>query len=298
MDFYYIIIFEYTLRGGKSMGDFSNILAIAKNITLINIIDIAIVGYILYKIYMLIKESRAEQLIKGLILIVIVMKLSEILKLVTLHFLIQNTLTVGLIAVIVIFQPELRKALEHLGRSKFLTRKLFDTDEEMQKVVDEIALAASNLSETQTGGLIIIEQDTGLKDYVASGIKIDASVTSALLENIFVVNTPLHDGAVIIRRDRIVAAACVLPLTEQEVRKELGTRHRAAIGITETSDAIAVVVSEETGNISLSINGRLTRNYNNERLKLVLTKIMERNMANETTLFKRVKTWLGKTNKK
>lgn len=280
------------------MGDFSNILAIAKNITLINIIDIAIVGYILYKIYMLIKESRAEQLIKGLILIVIVMKLSEILKLVTLHFLIQNTLTVGLIAVIVIFQPELRKALEHLGRSKFLTRKLFDTDEEMQRVVDEIALAAANLSETKTGGLIIIEQDTGLKDYVASGIKIDASVTSALLENIFVVNTPLHDGAVIIRRDRIVAAACVLPLTEQEVRKELGTRHRAAIGITETSDAIAVVVSEETGNISLSINGRLTRNYNNERLKLVLTKIMERNMANETTLFKRVKTWLGKTNKK
>jgi diadenylate cyclase len=159
------------------MGDFSNVLAIAKNITLINIIDIAIVGYILYKIYMLIKESRAEQLIKGLILIVVVMKLSEILNLVTLHFLIQNTLTVGLIAVIVIFQPELRRALEHLGRSKFLTRRLFDTDEEMGRVIDEIAMAAVNLSDTKTGGLIIIEQDTGLKDYVASGIKIDAAVS-------------------------------------------------------------------------------------------------------------------------
>lgn len=280
------------------MADILNILAIVKNITIWNVLDIMIVGYIFYKLYSLIRESRAEQLIKGVIFIFVVLKLSELLQLVALHWILQNTLTVGLIAIIVIFQPELRKALEHLGRSKFLTRKLFDTEEEMQRVLDEITIAATDLSESRTGALIVIEQETGLRDYVASGIAIDSVVSSALLENIFVVNTPLHDGAVIIRRDRIVAAACVLPLTEHEVRKELGTRHRAAIGITESSDAIAVVVSEETGNISLSINGRLTRNYNGERLKLVLTKIMEHNKAKETTMYKKVKTWLTKVNKK
>lgn len=280
------------------MADFSNILTIVKNITIWNVLDILIVGYIFYKLYTLIRESRAEQLIKGLALILIVLKLSELLQLVALHWILQNTLTVGLIAIIVIFQPELRKALEHLGRSKFLTRRFFDTEEEMQRVVDEITIAATNLSESKTGALIIIEQETGLRDYAANGIVIDAAVSSALLENIFVVNTPLHDGAVIIRRERIVAAACVLPLTEHEVKKELGTRHRAAIGITESSDAIAVVVSEETGNISLSINGRLTRNYNGERLKLVLTKIMEHNKAKETTMYKKVKTWLTKVDKK
>lgn len=280
------------------MGSFSNILTIVKNITIWNVLDILIVGYIFYKLYTLIRESRAEQLIKGLALIIIILKLSDLLQLVALHWILQNTLTVGLIAIIVIFQPELRKALEHLGRSRFLTRKFFDTEEEMQKVVDEITIAATNLSESKTGALIIIEQETGLRDYVANGIVIDAAVSSALLENIFVVNTPLHDGAVIIRRDRIIAAACVLPLTEHEVKKELGTRHRAAIGITESSDAIAVVVSEETGNISLSINGRLTRNYNGERLKLVLTKIMEHNKAKETTMYKKVKTWLTKVDKK
>lgn len=280
------------------MVNFSNILTIIKNITIRNVLDILIVGYIFYKLYTLIKESRAEQLIKGLALIIIVMKLSDLLQLVALHWILQNTLTVGLIAIIVIFQPELRKALEHLGRSKLITKKFFDTEEEMQRVVDEITIAATNLSESKTGALIVIEQETGLRDYVANGIIIDAAVSSALLENIFVVNTPLHDGAVIIRRERIVAAACVLPLTEHEVKKELGTRHRAAIGITESSDAIAVVVSEETGNISLSINGRLTRNYNGERLKLVLTKIMEHNKAKETTMYKKVKTWLTKVNKK
>ncbi len=280
------------------MADLSNILTIIKNITVWNMLDILIVGYIFYKLYTLIRESRAEQLIKGVILIFVVLKLSEYMQLVALHWILQNTLTVGLIAIIVIFQPELRKALEHLGRSKFITRKLFDTDEEMKQVIDEITIAAKELSENRTGALIVIEQETGLRDYVSSGIPIDSLISSALLENIFVVNTPLHDGAVIIRRDRIVAAACVLPLTEHEVRKELGTRHRAAIGITETSDAIAVVVSEETGNISLSINGRLTRNYNGERLKLVLTKIMQHNMAKETTMYKKVKTWLAKVNKK
>ncbi|EYE87502.1 membrane protein [Fervidicella metallireducens AeB] len=226
------------------------------------------------------------------------MKASQVFGLVTLHWIIKNTLTVGVIALIIIFQPELRKALEHLGRTRFLSRRMFDNDEEIRKVVEEISLAAVNLSDTKTGALIILEQETGLNDFTHSGIKIDAAVSSALLENIFVENTPLHDGGVIIRRDRIAAAACVLPLTEQEVKKDLGTRHRAAIGITENSDAIAVVVSEETGIISLAINGKLTRNYNYEKLTNVLTKILEHNLEDDFSMFKKVKAWLTKTKKK
>lgn len=280
------------------MGNLSSMLSLIRNIEPRNVVDILIVAYIFYKIFMLIRETRAEQLIKGLIVVVIVMKLSQVLGLVTLYWIIQNTLTVGLIAIMIIFQPELRKALEHIGRSRFFTKKLFDSDEEIERIVNEIAIAAVNLSSTKTGALIIIEQDTGLNEFVQSGVKLDAIVSSSLLENIFFENSPLHDGAVIIRRDRIHAAACVMPLTEQQVGKELGTRHRAAIGITESSDAIAVVVSEETGTISLAINGRLTRNYNAERLVFVLEKVLKRNMTVDTTMFKRVKTWFSKTGRK
>lgn len=280
------------------IGDLTSLLSIIKNITIINIVDIVIVAYIFYKLFILIRETRAEQLIKGLILILVVMKLSELLGFVTLHWIIQNTLTVGLIALIVIFQPELRKALEHLGRSRFLTKKFFDTDEEIERVVSEIVTAAVNLSESKTGALIVLEQDTGLTDFMQNGVRIDGNISSGLLENIFVENTPLHDGAVIIRRDRIAAAACVLPLTEQQIKKDLGTRHRASLGITENSDAIAIVVSEETGIISLAINGKLTRNYNSDRLRMVLTKVLQHNMNSNENMFKRVKLWLTKTNKK
>lgn len=280
------------------MSDIQSLLSIIKNIELANVFDILIVSYLLYKAYTLIKKTRAEQLIKGLILIIIVTNLSKRLGLLTLYWIIQNTLTVGLISLVIIFQPELRKALEHLGRSKLMTGKFLETGEAIEKVVDEITIAAINLSSSKTGALMIIEQETGLNDFLESGVKIDAIVTSALLENIFVENTPLHDGAVIIRKDRIVAAACVLPLTEHDERKNFGTRHRAGIGITENSDAIAVVVSEETGNISLSINGKLTRNYNAERLKNVLTKLLVRNMKNDTTMVKKVREWFVKTNKK
>lgn len=274
------------------MSDITGILSIIQNITFSNVVDILIVAYILYKLFTLIHETRAEQLIKGLVFVIIVLKLSELFGLLTLYWLIQNTLTVGLIAIIIIFQPELRKALEHIGRSKILTRKLFDTDEEIEIVVDELVIAAVNLSETKTGALIIIELETGLNDFIESGIVIDARITSALLENIFVENTPLHDGAVVIRRDRILAAACVLPLTEQDVGKELGTRHRAAVGVTENSDCMAIIVSEETGIISVAMNGRITRNYRAEKLKIVLTKALKSNMVVGNTRFKKVKEWL------
>jgi len=292
------IRFIYNERVGIGM-DFNTILSIIKNITIINIIDIIIVAYLFYKAYFLIKQTRAEQLVKGLVLIFIVTQLSRTFGLVTLYTIIQNTITVGLIALVIIFQPELRKALEHLGSSRFINKRIYETNEEIEEMVDEIIIAAMNLSSTKTGALIVLEQDTGLNEYTVNGVKLDAIVTSSLLENIFVENTPLHDGAVIIRKNRILAAACVLPLTEQNIKKEMGTRHRAAIGITENSDAIAIVVSEETGTISLAYNGKITRNYNAERLKIVLTKLLERNINREkNSLFKKVKTWLRKTNAK
>ena len=274
--------------------DIKNMLTILQNITIWNVVDILIVAYIFYKLFTLIKETRAEQLIKGLVFILVIMKLSEILGLMALNYLIESTLTVGLIALIIIFQPELRKALEKLGRSKIITRKLFDTEEEIEDVVVEIAKAMQNLSETRTGAIIVIEMETGLSEYTENSTKIDGLVSSQLLENIFVVNTPLHDGAVIIRRDRILAAAAVLPLTQQSVNKSLGTRHRAAIGISEASDAIAIVVSEETGNISLAVNGRLTRNYNEEKLISVLTKVLKQSADSNISIFKKVKLWFKK----
>ncbi|MEG1415018.1 MAG: diadenylate cyclase CdaA, partial [Clostridium sp.] len=218
--------------------------------------------------------------------------------LMALNYLIQSTLTVGVIALIIIFQPELRKALERLGRSKIITRKLFDTEEEIEDVTKEIAKSVQSLSQTKTGALIVIEMETGLVEYTENSTKIDGLVSSQLLENIFVENTPLHDGAVIIRRNRILAAAAVLPLTHQNVNKSLGTRHRAALGISEASDAIAIVVSEETGNISLAVNGRLTRNYNEEKLISVLTKVLKQNSTSSTTMVKRVKQWFKKIIKK
>lgn len=271
----------------------SSFLSLLRHITIINIIDILIVSYIFYKLIMLIKETRAETLIKGLVLILVIMKVSEFAGLITLYWIIDKTITVGFIALVIIFQPELRRALEHLGRSRFFAKPFIMDDEEMDNVMSEIVEACVNLSNEKTGALIVIEQETGLNDYIETGTMLDASISSQLLQNIFVVNTPLHDGAVIIRNDRIAAAACFLPLTENyNLSKQLGTRHRAAIGISENSDAIVIVVSEETGNISLAINGKLTRNYNAERLKDILIRITKHRLSKRTTVWGRVKEWI------
>lgn len=280
------------------MTDLMGIVGIIKHITLLNVLDILIVAYIIYRIYMLIKETRAEQLVKGLVFILIITKLSDMCGLVLLYWIIKGAFTVGIIAIVIIFQPELRKALEHLGRSHIITKEIFEGEKQIDLLVNEISIAAGNMSKTKTGALMIIEQETGLNDFLESGIKIDAQVSAPLLENIFVENTPLHDGAVIMRRDRIYAAACVLPLTAQPLSKELGTRHRAAVGVTENADCISVVVSEETGNISLALNGKITRNYTPDRLKIVLSKLLKRNMKEEKNLYKRVREWLRKANKK
>lgn len=264
------------------------------NLSLWSIADILVVSFIFYKAYMLIKETRAEQLLKGIALIIILIPISYLLKLDMLYFILNKTLTIGVLSVIIIFQPEIRRALEHIGRSAFDDVHSFDDSESLNMSINEIVNAVENLAESKTGALIAIEQSTGLNEVIGSGTIIDGNITSNLLENIFVVNTPLHDGATIIRNGRILASGCVLPLTNNtNINKKLGTRHRAAMGLSEISDALIIVVSEETGIVSLAINGKLTRGYDKERLRNVLIKIIEnRRIKRVKTAGERVKSWI------
>lgn len=277
------------------MQDIINFLVTSiKNISIWSVLDILVVAFIFYKGYMLVKETRAEQLLKGIFLIRSSFPISYLLKLDMLYFILNKTITIGVLAVVIIFQPEIRRALEHIGRSTFEDIHNSQTIEERTKVITEIVNAMSNLAETKTGALVAIEQGTGLGDVFESGTILDAEVSANLLENIFVVNTPLHDGATIIKNGRIYAAGCVLPLTNNNsINKKLGTRHRAAIGLSENSDALVIVVSEETGVISLAVNGRLTRNYDKEKLKSILLKIMEKRDGKKVkSASEKVMTWI------
>ncbi len=271
-----------------------------RNISIWSVVDILVVAYIFYKGYMLIRETRAEQLLKGIVLIIVLIPISYLLRLEMLYYILNKTLTIGVLAIIIIFQPEIRRALEHLGRTAF--EEIYNTQDKEQRnnSVNEIVIAVSNLAEEKIGALIAIEQGTGIGEIISSGTILDANITANLLENLFVVNTPLHDGATIIRKNKIVAAGCVLPLTSNDIiNKKLGTRHRAAIGLSENSDALVIVVSEETGVISLAINGRLTRNYDKEKLKVILLKIMEhRETKKVKTAGEKVKTWIKRIKKK
>lgn len=270
------------------------ILNTLKNISISSILDIVVVAYIFYKGYSLIKETRAEQLLKGIILMIILIPISYILKLEMLNFILNKTLTVGLLSAVIIFQPEIRRALEHIGRSAFEEIHNIQDAENRNITVNEIVSAVGNLADSKTGALLVVEQATRLGDILNSGTVLDANITSNLLENIFVVNTPLHDGATIIRKDRILASGCVLPLTNNTtIDKKLGTRHRAAIGLSEISDAIVIIVSEETGVISLAINGRLTRNYDKEKLRMILLKMMQHNDKKKVkSAGEKVKAWI------
>lgn len=266
-----------------------------KSMNIYSVLDILVVSYIFYKAYNLMKETRAEQLLKGMLLLVLLIPISSLLRLNMLYWILSNTLTIGVLSMVIIFQPEIRRVLEHLGRATFNEVHILNDEEKMDAVVREVTNAASNLSKLKTGALIVIEQRTGLAEIVTTGTKIDAIISSALLENIFVVNTPLHDGAVIIRNDRIAAAGCFLPLTtHDDLSKSLGTRHRAALGISENSDCIVVVVSEETGTISLAVNGSLTRNYDKDKLKDILTRILRKRQDKKKTYRERVIEWLRK----
>lgn len=273
--------------------DIINIIVEAvKNIKIWSIIDILVVSYIFYKGYMLIRETRGFQLLKGILLIVILIPISSILHLTMLNWILQRTITIGVLSIIIIFQPEIRRALEHLGRSAFSDIHILEDTEKMEEVIKNVVNAAWNLSLDKTGALIVMEQVTKLEDIINTGTKIDGIVSAALLENIFVVNTPLHDGATIIRNDKIISAGCFLPLsTNYDISKKLGTRHRSALGISENSDAIVIIVSEETGVISLAINGKLTRNYTKEKLLDVLIRIYTVRFSKNNSFKEKVKAW-------
>ncbi|NMA49643.1 MAG: TIGR00159 family protein [Tissierellia bacterium] len=242
------------------------------NIRIRDVIDILIVAVVLYKLFTLIKETRAEQLIKGIGILLVLTKLSEWAKLYTINWILANAMTVGTLAILIVFQPELRRGLEYIGRSKFLSKSFIEIrGENISRVVDEIVEATASLSRQKIGALMVLERQTGLNEVAETGTKIGGLVTSDLLINIFIPNTPLHDGAVIIKDDIIKAAACFLPLTDSStVSKELGTRHRAAIGISERSDSLSIIVSEETGAISIAENGTISRYLDSKTLKKIL----------------------------
>jgi len=242
------------------------------NIRMRDIVDILIVSVVFYKIFILIRETRAEQLIKGIVVLLVLTKISEWLELYTINWILNNAMTVGTLALLVVFQPELRRGLEYIGRTTLFSKTLAEIqNENFAKVVDEIVEAAASLARQKIGALIVIENKTGLNEIAETGTRIDGFVSSDLLINIFIPNTPLHDGAVIIKEDKIKAAACFLPLTENNtLSRELGTRHRAAIGISERSDSISIVVSEETGAISVAENGTISRYLDSKTLKQIL----------------------------
>ncbi|CUH95200.1 putative protein YbbP [Propionispora sp. 2/2-37] len=233
---------------------------ILSTIGLLDIVDIVLVAVVLYKLYILIKDTRAIALVKGLIVLLMATLVSKWLDLNVINWLMQKTMTVVLVALPVVFQPELRRALEQLGRGNVFRKRAFLNEEETELLLDELAKGVAVLSKNKIGALLVLEQDTGLNDYIETGIKVDGLVSNEFLINIFIPNTPMHDGAAILRSDRVIAAGCLLPLTEdRSLNKELGTRHRAAIGISEQTDAVVIVVSEETGTISLARSGRLIR---------------------------------------
>lgn len=245
------------------------------SIRLTDIVDVGIVAIILYNIMKFIRQTRAVQLLKGIGILLIVMWVSDWLQLNVINFILINTMQVGVTALLIIFQPELRRALEHLGHSKLGGMLSFDENEESFDMIDEVCISASNLSVTKTGALIVFERQSRLNDVLTGGTMVNAEISSEMLENIFVPGAPLHDGAVIIRNERIYMAATVLPLSSnKKLSKEFGTRHRAALGISEVSDCVALVVSEETGKISVMVDGNMIRNLSVSSLSKLLNKVL------------------------
>lgn len=248
--------------------------AILQTVELKDIIDILVVSYAIYKLIQLVRETRAEQLLKGFIAILVISRISAALNLYTVSWVINNLLTVGMVLIIVVFQPELRRIFEKLGRSNNLLSFNKIDNEQAKFKSEELTNAVASLARQKIGALIVIERKVGLSDIAESGTLINGKLSSELLINIFIPNTPLHDGAVIINDDKIVAAGCFLPLTnDPTLSQEMGTRHRAALGMSEKSDAFIIVVSEETGTISVVENGVISRYMDPESLKQSLFNI-------------------------
>lgn len=242
---------------------------------IMSLLDIIIVVFLFYKLFQMLKGTRAWQLMKGIILLILATFLSDLLKLNILNYILSSVMTYGVFMLIVIFQPEIRRALEQLGTNKF--SKYFGMDDDVNAKIKEniykIAIAAMELSKTGTGALIVIEREIKIQDITATGIAMNAEISPQVLVNIFEPKTPLHDGAVVISNHKIAAASCMLPLADdKDIARELGTRHRAAIGISKESDCIVVVVSEETGKVSIAKDGTLIADVREDVLKKILIK--------------------------
>ena len=255
--------------------DFFNIPAFhMPGIGLANALDILIVWVLLYFIFRWIRRTQAWVLLRGIIIVLIIALLAEVLDLFTVRWIIDYAIRNGLLVIVILFQPELRKALEQIGRGQYFINLKTEGEEKVHTsahTVGEIIKAVKVMSKALTGALIVMEQEVDLSEYERVGVSLDAQVSAQILTNIFERNTPLHDGAVIIRGNRVSTAACILPLTAEDVDTELGTRHRAAIGITEVSDARVVVISEETGRVSIVIDGNITRDVSDDVLRELLT---------------------------
>ena len=257
------------------------------------VLELVIVTYILYKFVVYAKKSRMWQLLKGILFILIITAISEALQLKILNFILTAFMPYGVIALIVIFAPELRRMLEQLGTNK-LTR-YFGIDKDLETKTKEdvykVVIATTELAKTKTGGLIVIERDIKINDIIDSGVKRDSEVSPQLIVNLFTPNTPLHDGAVIVSNNKIAAAACILPLADdKDIAKEIGTRHRAGIGISKESDAIAIIVSEETGKISVAIDGKLIADVKEEALRNILIKhVINKRFTRESQKIRRLK---------
>ena len=257
-------------------------------IRVVDVLDILILAFIFYFIYCFIRNRRAGKLALGLLLVMALFVLSSALDMYALEYILQNFYQIGLIAVLIVFQPELRAALEKVGGTSFSGLKNITVDSRelaaLSNEIEVICSAVSDLSRDKVGALIVIERTTKLGEYIKSGVIVDSALSPQILKNIFFNKAPLHDGAVIIRDKRVYAAGCFLPLSMQDdIHLDLGTRHRAAIGLSETSDALIIVVSEETGNISMAFDGNLKRNYNYTSLKQELNTILSHQVHVEHT---------------
>ncbi|MFD1672570.1 diadenylate cyclase CdaA [Agrilactobacillus yilanensis] len=251
---------------------------------LMRMLDIAVVWYFIYKLIMLIKGTKAVQLMKGIIVILVIKFISWFLNLQTVSYIMDQVINWGVLALVVIFQPEIRRGLEHLGRTALFRRSSQEINKETENMIKGLDKAIQYMSKRRIGALITLQMSTGLEDYIETGIPLDADVTGELLINIFIPNTPLHDGAVIIRDGKIAVAAAYLPLSESNlIPKELGTRHRAAVGISEVTDALTIVVSEETGGVTITKNSELLRDLTQEdylrylKTQLIHTPVEEKN---------------------
>lgn len=255
-------------------------LSFLKAMTLVDVLravlDIALVSYLFYRFFLLIRGTRAIPLLNGVIVVVLGSAASRWLDLTTLQWLLQYAVVAMVVGLPIVFQPELRRALEQVGRGRVFARSLFTLPErEVTRVIAAVVDAATSLARSRTGAIIVVERETGLGDIGETGIPIDAVVSEELLVNLFVPHTPLHDGAVIIRGDRVLAAGCFLPLTEsRELGVQVGSRHRAALGVSEHSDAVAVVVSEETGAVSVAQGGKLIRQLDEDNLRKTLATML------------------------